>query len=36
MRKNTRVVLISGRPVREILLLSGISPQPEVWGSHGL
>jgi len=36
MRKATRVVLISGRPVREILLLSGICPQPEVWGSHGL
>jgi len=36
MRKGTRVVLISGRPVREILLLSGICPQPEVWGSHGL
>ena len=30
------MVLISGRPVREILLLSGIFPQPEVWGSHGL
>ena len=26
MRKGTRVVLISGRPVREILLLSGICP----------
>jgi trehalose 6-phosphate phosphatase len=36
MSKGTRVVIISGRPVREILLLSGISPQPEVWGSHGL
>jgi trehalose 6-phosphate phosphatase len=36
MAKGTRVVLISGRPVRELLLLSGISPQPEVWGSHGL
>ena len=36
MAQGTRVVLISGRPVREVLLLSGISPQPEVWGSHGL
>jgi trehalose 6-phosphate phosphatase len=36
MAQGTRVVLISGRPVRELLLLSGISPQPEVWGSHGL
>lgn len=36
MNQGTRVVLISGRPVRELLLLSGISPQPEIWGSHGL
>ena len=36
MAQGTRVVLVSGRPVRELLLLSGISPQPEVWGSHGL
>jgi trehalose 6-phosphate phosphatase len=36
MATGTRVVLISGRPVRELLLLSGISPQPEIWGSHGL
>ncbi len=36
MAQGTRVVLISGRPVRELLLLSGISPQPEIWGSHGL
>jgi trehalose 6-phosphate phosphatase len=32
----TRVVLISGRPARELLKLSGIHPQPEIWGSHGL
>ncbi len=36
MAQGTRVVLISGRPVRELLLLSRISPQPEIWGSHGL
>lgn len=36
MAQGTRVVIISGRPVRELLLLSGISPQPEIWGSHGL
>jgi trehalose-phosphatase len=35
MRKNTRVVLISGRSARELLFLSGIHPQPEIWGSHG-
>jgi len=36
MQTGTRVVLVSGRPVRELLLLTGISPQPEIWGSHGL
>jgi trehalose 6-phosphate phosphatase len=32
----TRLVLISGRPARDVLLLSGIHPHPEIWGSHGL
>lgn len=32
----TRVVLVSGRPARELLRLSGIYPYPEIWGSHGL
>ncbi len=32
----TRVVLISGRPARELLLVSGIHPHPEIWGSHGM
>ena len=36
MAEGTRVVLISGRPARELLLLSGIHPHPEIWGSHGL
>jgi trehalose 6-phosphate phosphatase len=36
MNQGTRVVLISGRPVKELLLLTGIFPQPEIWGSHGL
>jgi len=35
MKANTRVVLISGRSARELLFLSGIHPQPEIWGSHG-
>ena len=35
MRAHTRVVLISGRSAREVLFLSGIYPQPEIWGSHG-
>jgi trehalose 6-phosphate phosphatase len=32
----TRVILISGRPARELMLLSGVHPHPEIWGSHGL
>jgi trehalose 6-phosphate phosphatase len=36
MQTDTRVVLISGRPAREVVLLSGIHPHPEIWGSHGL
>lgn len=31
----TRVVLISGRAVREVLMLCGVHPHPEIWGSHG-
>ncbi len=33
---NTRVVLTSGRPAREIPPLLGINPHPEVWGTHGI
>jgi trehalose 6-phosphate phosphatase len=36
MAQGTRVVLISGRPAREVLKLIGIDPAPEIWGSHGL
>ncbi len=36
MACGTRVVLISGRPARELMLLSGVHPHPEIWGSHGL
>ena len=32
----TRLVLISGRIAREALLLTGVHPHPEIWGSHGL
>ena len=32
----TRVALISGRRAEEVAALSGIRPQPEIWGSHGL
>lgn len=35
IRAGTRVVLITGRPATELLFLSGIQPQPEIWGSHG-
>lgn len=34
--KNTRVVLVSGRPVEEVKTLLGIVPAPEIWGVHGL
>jgi trehalose 6-phosphate phosphatase len=36
MAAGTRVALISGRPARELVFLSGIHPHPEIWGSHGL
>src|ERR1700687_3629197 len=35
MHHQTRVVLISGRPAKELLFLNGIHPHPEIWGSHG-
>lgn len=31
----TRVVLISGRAAREIPPLLGLTPHPEIWGTHG-
>jgi trehalose 6-phosphate phosphatase len=36
IKTGTRVVLISGRPARELVPLAGINPHPEIWGSHGL
>jgi trehalose 6-phosphate phosphatase len=33
---HTRVVVISGRPAREIIPLLGVAPHPEIWGVHGL
>jgi trehalose-phosphatase len=36
MALGTRVILISGRPARELVSLSGIHPHPEIWGSHGM
>ncbi len=35
-RGHTRVVLISGRPAREIPQLLGLPAPPEIWGSHGM
>lgn len=32
----TRVVVVSGRDVTDVLSLLNIHPQPEVWGIHGL
>lgn len=31
----TRLVLISGRPAREIPPLLGLDPHPEIWGAYG-
>jgi trehalose 6-phosphate phosphatase len=36
MAQGTRVILISGRPARDLIPLSGIHPHPEIWGSHGM
>ena len=33
---HTRVVIISGRPAREIPALLRLCPPPEIWGSHGM
>ena len=32
----TRLAIVSGRPVPELIPLLGISPIPEIWGLHGL
>ena len=32
----TRVVIISGRQVEDVIPLLGVTPQPEIWGLHGL
>ena len=31
----TRVVIVSGRPAAEVPPLLGLTPHPEIWGSHG-
>jgi trehalose-phosphatase len=32
----TRIVVVSGRAVNDLVPLLGIDPPPEIWGSHGL
>jgi trehalose 6-phosphate phosphatase len=32
----TRLALITGRPVAELMSLISLSPTPEIWGAHGL
>lgn len=32
---NTRLVIVTGRPAKEITPLLGLEQQPEIWGSHG-
>jgi trehalose 6-phosphate phosphatase len=36
MKSGTRLVLVTGRPSRELVVLCGLYPHPEIWGSHGL
>jgi trehalose 6-phosphate phosphatase len=31
----TEIIVISGRAVQDIVALLGVSPLPEIWGSHG-
>ncbi len=33
--RTTRLVIVSGRPVAELLPLLGLASAPEMWGSHG-
>lgn len=32
---NARLVIVTGRPLQEIIPLLNMSPLPEIWGSHG-
>jgi trehalose-phosphatase len=32
----TRVIVVSGRAAREVPPLLGLSPAPEIWGTHGI
>ena len=32
----TRLVVVSGRKIDDLLPLLGLNPPPEIWGSHGL
>ncbi len=32
---NTRLVLVTGRPVDDLIPLTGLKQLPEIWGSHG-
>ena len=34
--RGTRLVMVTGRPAREVVVLGGVHPHPEIWGSHGL
>jgi len=33
---STRVIVVSGRAAREVPPLLGLSPAPEIWGTHGI
>lgn len=34
-RSGTRLVVVSGRPIADLLPLLGMKPHPEIWGCHG-
>lgn len=34
--RNTKIIIISGRAIKDLLPLLNFSPLPEIWGCHGL
>jgi hypothetical protein len=35
MAERSRIVIVSGRPIRELLPLLNLPSRPELWGAHG-
>lgn len=36
MAQKSRIIIVSGRSVKDLLPLLGLEKQPEIWGAHGL